>query len=493
MTNTTNPTNPTNGGNGGNGGAIGGLRTASPAGAGLRSRGSALLEPHTDLTDGEPPDVIVRGDGCYVWDDQGHRYLEGVAGLWCTTLGFSEDRLIHAATHQMQRLPFYGSFNHRTNDVALALADDLVAIAPPDFTKVFFANSGSEANDTAIKLAWYMASLADEPERRVIVSFDRGYHGVTAATASATGLGRMHQGFGLPLPGFAHVSTPDPRQAEPGEGTKAFARHAAQRFLAEVEAIGPSKIAAFIAEPIVGAGGLIFPPPEFFWLIEPFLRRHRILFIADEIITAFGRTGAMFATQTFDLKPQIITVAKGLSSAYMPISAVLLHDSVATRLQDGSRRWGQFSHGFTYSGHPVAAAVARETLALYRELDICTHVRFLAPDLAERVAGLATHPLVGGTHAHGFLAGIRMNAVVSPDGITDGETVAARTVRAARRQGLIVRAMGDTVVLAPPLIAETAHFAEAAAALARALDDVERTTADADDVVVADPGHFDEA
>jgi len=492
MTNTTNPTDPTGATNGGLAGAAGAAGLGTVGGP-RPAAGRALLEPHTDLTDGEPPDVIVRGDGCYVWDDQGNRYLEGVAGLWCTTLGFSEDRLIHAATHQMQRLPFYGSFNHRTNDVALALADDLAAIAPPDFTKVFFANSGSEANDTAIKLAWYMAALADEPERRVIVSFDRGYHGVTAATASATGLGRMHSGFGLPLPGFAHVSTPDPRHAEPGEGTKAFARHAAQRFLAEVEAIGPSKVAAFIAEPIVGAGGLIFPPPEFFWLIEPFLRRHRILFIADEIITAFGRTGAMFATQTYDLKPQIITVAKGLSSAYMPISAVLLHESLASRLRDGSRRWGQFSHGFTYSGHPVAAAVARETLALYRELDICTHVRFLAPDLAERVASLADHPLVGSTQAHGFLAGIRMNAVVSPDGITDGETVAARTVAAARGHGLIVRAMGDTVVLAPPLIAETSHFAEAAAKLARALDEVEQTTADADDVVVADRSHFGEA
>jgi 4-aminobutyrate--pyruvate transaminase len=422
----------------------------------------ALLEPHTDLSDDSPPQVITRGEGCYVWDDRGNRYLEGVSGLWCASLGFSDDRLILAARRQMERLPFYGSFDHRTHDAARGLADDLVEVAPEGFTKVFLANSGSEANDTAIKLAWYVSALAGEPERRTIVSFDRSYHGSTIATASASGLSRMHDGFGLPLPGFAHVTTPDPRFALDGESSQAFARRAAQRFMDEIEAIGPATVAAFIAEPVIGAGGLIFPPPDFFWLVEPFLRRHRILFVADEVITAFGRTGAMFATQTYDLKPHVITVSKGLSSSYMPISAVLLHTDVAAALAEGSRRWGKFSHGFTCSGHPVAAAVAREALSVYRDLDICTHVKFLAPDLAERIGGLVSHPLVVSTQAQGFLAGIRL---ADP-------TLAPKVVASTRGHGLIVRAMNDTVVLAPPLISETAHFAEATTKLTHALDAV---------------------
>jgi 4-aminobutyrate--pyruvate transaminase len=383
-------------------------------------------------------------------------------------LGFSDDRLILAARRQLERLPFYGSFDHRTHDGALALADDLLAVAPEGFTKVFFANSGSEANETAVKLAWYLAALRDEPARRTIVSFDRSYHGSTVVAASASGLSRMHDGFGLPLPGFAHVTTPDPRFPVDGEGPSAFARHAAQRFVDEIEAIGPSTIAAFIAEPVLGAGGLIFPPPDFFRLIAPYLRRHGIVFVADEVITAFGRTGERVATQTYGLEPQIITVAKGLASSYVPISAVLLEAEVAARVEEGSRRWGKFSHGFTCSGHPVAAAVAREALAVYRDLEICTHVKFLAPDLAERMACLEVHPLVSATVCAGFLAGVRM----APSGLADAPALAARLVVAARDHGLIVRAMHDTVVLAPPLISETAHFAEATAKLAAALDDV---------------------
>jgi 4-aminobutyrate--pyruvate transaminase len=435
---------------------------------GIGVAGGALLEPHTDLTDASPAQVIVRGEGCYVWDDEGNRYLEAISGLWCASLGFSDDRLILAARRQLERLPFYGSFDHRTHDGALALADDLIAVAPDGFAKVFFANSGSEATDTAIKLAWYLAALRDEPLRRTIVSFDRGYHGSTVAAASASGLSRMHDGFGLPLPGFAHVTTPDPRQPVDGEAPSAFARHAAQRFVDEIESIGPSSIAAFIAEPVLGAGGLIFPPPDFFRLIEPYLRRHGILFVADEVITAFGRTGEMFATQTYGLEPQIITVSKGLASSYVPISAVLVHSEVAARVEEGARRWGKFSHGFTCSGHPVAAAVAREALAVYGDLDICAHVRFLAPDLAERIACLESHPLVSSTECAGFLAGIRMAATDT----ADAPTLAARLVAAARAHGLVVRAMHDTVVLAPPLISETGHFAEAAAKLRLALDNL---------------------
>jgi 4-aminobutyrate--pyruvate transaminase len=288
----------------------------------------------------------------------------------------------------------------------------------------------------------------------------------------------MHDGFGLPLPGFAHVTTPDPRYPVDGEAPSAFARHAAQRFVDEVETIGPSSIAAFIAEPVLGAGGLIFPPPEFFRLVEPYLRRHGILFVADEVITAFGRTGEMFATQTYGLEPQIITVSKGLASSYVPISAVLVHSEVAARVEEGSRRWGKFSHGFTGSGHPVATAVAREALAVYGDLDICAHVKFLAPDLAERIACLESHPLVSSTECAGFLAGIRM---ASTDG-ADAPALAARVVTAARDHGLVVRAMRDTVVLAPPLISETAHFAEAAAKLRLALDALTDSVADGRDL-----------
>lgn len=430
-----------------------------------------LLEPHTDLADSSAPEVIVAGDGCYVFDSHGRRYLEGVAGLWCATLGFSEHRLVDAATTQLRRLPFYGSFNHRTHDVALALADDLVTVAPPGFERVFLANSGSEANDTAIKLAWYRAAVAGDRTKRIIVSFDRGYHGVTVASGSATGLAHIHRGFGLPLPDFAHVATPDPfRDRFPGETLEAYAARAAQRFLAELDALDPSRIAAFIAEPILGAGGLIIPPPGFFARIEPYLRHHGITFIADEVITAFGRTGAMFATETYNLHPDIITVAKGLSAAYAPISAVLVSRRITDALSSGAAQFGPFGHGFTYSGHPLSAAVAREAIAIYQERDICGHVRSLAGDLRALAGTLAAHRLVVDVRVAGLLVGIELTSDETT--VAAGRSLGAEVVLRAHHHQLIVRAMGDTIVLAPPLIANVDVLAEAIDRLTAALDDV---------------------
>ncbi|NIJ14283.1 4-aminobutyrate--pyruvate transaminase [Saccharomonospora amisosensis] len=409
-----------------------------------------ILEPHTPHQPSEPH-IIVRGEGCRVWDSTGAELLDAVAGLWCVSLGYSERRLIDAATRQLERLPFYGSFNHRTNDVALALADELAAVAPMSRCKVFFANSGSEANDSAIKFAWYYHAARGEADRTVILSHERAYHGSTAVAASATGLAHMHGGFGpLPFDMFHRLPCPDPagelaRESSPEEFEDRLLAVAEET----IQRLGPKRIAAVIAEPVLGAGGLVVPPPGYLRRLKELLRQHGILLIADEVITAFGRTGSMFGSQHFSVEPDLLTVAKGLSSAYLPISAVLLGEHVWRALGDQSSRLGTLGHGFTYSGHPVCAAVARESLRIVVERDLPGRVRQVTgPVLGEAVSRLADAPGVLGVRSLGLLAGIDLAAATKP-GVA-GKRLAARAVE----QGVIVRAIGDTLILAPPLATE---------------------------------------
>lgn len=425
----------------------------------LRANSSFLLEPHTDLSCADPPEIITRGDGVWIVDADGRRYLEGVAGLWCATLGFSEHRLVEAARRQLQQLPFYGSFNHRTHNVVVELAERLVNMAPVPMAKAFFANSGSEANDTAIKIAWFVQLALGRPRRQKIVAHDRGYHGATIATASVTGLSHMHRGFHLPAIPVIHVASPDYYQARPGESEVEFST----RMVADIEKIilaeGPDTIAAFISEPVLGAGGLVIPPRGYFEGLEKVLRRHDILFIADEIITGFGRTGKMFGSETFNLKPDMITLAKGLSAAYLPISALLVNDDVASALIKGSRDLGAFSHGFTYSGHPVACAVALEALTIYDEIDIAARSRTAGAILRAHLSALGDHPLVRNVRSCGLLAGAEVSQAV-------------RIVEQAHKHGVILRAMGDTIVFAPPAIISAQEIELAVDRFSLALSDV---------------------
>ena len=338
-----------------------------------------MLEPHTPPFLETEPHVIVRGERLTVWDSAGLSYLDATSGMFCTNLGYTQPRLVQAAADQMAKLPFYASFAHRTNDVALDLADKLAAIAPIPMGRTLFANSGAEAVDSAIKLAWYYHRCVGRAGRAKIISHQQGYHGTTVAAGSATGLDYIHLGFEMPLPQFVKVACPDPRSADdPAKLT--------DQLIAGLEAViaaeGPDTIAAFIGEPILGAGGVIIPPADYYHRVQEVLARHDILFIADEVITGFGRTGSMFGTQEFALTPDIITLAKGLSSAYLPISAVMVGKRVTDAIVEGSPKLGSFAHGFTYSGHPVAAAVARETLAI---LDRRRHTRPRARDRPDAV------------------------------------------------------------------------------------------------------------
>lgn len=442
---------------------------------------SFLLQPHSDLSRprSEKTQIITAGQGVYVFDDEGNRYLEGVAGLWCTTLGFSEPRLARAAARQMEKLPFYGSFNNRTHNVVVELAERLIAISPVPMSKVFFACSGSEANDSAIKLAWYYNNILGRPRKKKILAHDRAYHGVTIGSGSLTGLPHVHQDFDLPLPGVVHVPSPYRyRNGKEGESEETFAARMAEGVERIILEQGPETIAAFISEPILGAGGLIVPPRAYFERLQPILRKHDILFIVDEVITGFGRTGNRFGAQTFGLVPDMFTVAKALSSAYLPISALFVNERINEALEAGSRKVGTFGHGFTYSGHPVCAAVALEALDIYEERDIVGHVRRVTPLLHELLRRFERHPLVGDIRLCGLLGGIELvQDLRTGQPFPRERRVGARMVEAAMRHGVVLRAMNDTVVFAPPLIIEPAEVEAMVAGFAAALDELARSEA----------------
>jgi 4-aminobutyrate--pyruvate transaminase len=422
----------------------------------------ALIHPFTNLAEHAErgPMVIAGGDGAFVIDDHGNRYLEGMAGLWCTALGFSETRLVEAARAQMGQLPTYHLFGGKAHAPALALADTLLELAPVPMAKVLFTNSGSEANDSAVKLVRYYWSARGRPEKRKIVSRARGYHGVTLAAASLTGLAHVHHDFGLPLAGVLHVECPHYyRHGLPGETEEAFATRLAESLERTILREGPDTVGAFIAEPVMGAGGVILPPATYFEKIQAVLARYDVLLIADEVITGFGRTGAMFGCETYGIRPHMIAVAKGLSSGYLPIGAVLIDPEIAATLTEQSRKIGTFGHGFTYTGHPTCAAVALRALEIYQEDDVIGHVAEVAPRFAARIAELGLHPLVGDTRAVGLVGAIELMA----DGghripFDPALKVGARVVEAALAGGVILRPLEDVVSFCPPLIVTAAEI-----------------------------------
>ena len=369
------------------------------------------LHPATNLrtVQAEGPLVITRGEGVYVFDDEGRRYLEGMAGLWCASLGFSERRLADAAYRQMCELPFYHSFAGKVPAISTELAERLVAIAPAGMGKVLFANSGSEANDTAVKLAWYINNALGRPQKKKIISRQRAYHGVTVASGSLTGLAFAHNDFDLPIARILHADCPYYyRGAQPAESEEAFAERLANNLEELILREGPDTVAAFFAEPVMGAGGVIPPPSTYFDRIQPILRKYDILFIVDEVICGFGRTGNMFGSQTYNLAPDIITLAKALSSGYLPISANLIANRLYEILLAQSDKLGIFGHGYTYSSHPVPAAVALETLKIYQEHDIVSAVRRVGPRMQAGIRSYADHPLVGDARGVGLIGAVEL-------------------------------------------------------------------------------------
>ncbi len=448
--------------------------SATPNSVSARDRAS-LIHPMTDLIRHakEGPLVIERGEGVFVYDDGGRRYLEGVSGLWSVSLGFGQDRLAEAAYRQMKQLPSYHMFRFKSHTPGIALAERLLAIAPAAFSKVFFANSGSEAADTAMKLVWYYNNALGHPAKKKIIGRIGGYHGVTIASGSLTGLARNHADFDLPIDRILHADCPHHwRFADPGESEEDYATRLAANLQRMILREGPDTVAAFFAEPVMGSGGVIVPPRTYFEKIQAVLKRYDVLFVVDEVICGFGRLGAMFGSEVFGLKADMMLCAKGLSSGYMPISAVLISEPIWQACLTESGKIGVFGHGFTYSGHPVAAAVALETLKIYEETDIVSHVKKVAPQLQDGMRRFADHPLVGEARGLGLVAGLEL--VRNKAAKTSFDSAAAIGLHIERRcqePGVILRALGDTLTVAPPLVIEEREIDDIVRVVGVALDE----------------------
>jgi len=422
------------------------------------------LHPYTQLRqlERDGPLVIVRGDGVHVVDEHGKRYIEGMAGLWCASLGFSEQRLADAAARQMRTLPYYHTFSGKVPGPVTELVEQLTTRwAPMPNARVLFANSGSESNDTAFKLVRYYNNARGRPAKKKIIARVKGYHGVTAAAASMSGIPMMHQHFDLPLPGIVRVGCPHHYQyAQPGESEGAFVERLARELEESIQREGPDTVAAFIAEPVQGAGGVVIPPAGYYERVQAILKRHDILFIADEVITGFGRLGQPFGCQVFGIQPDLVTVAKQLTSAYVPMSALYVSDAIYQVVADASAGVGSFGHGYTYSGHPLACAVALETLRIYDSDDIVGHVRRVAPRLKQGLQRFEGHPIVGHVRSLGLIGAIELAEDPAQRKPFDPKRgVGAYFVRRAQAHGLITRVLGgDIIAFSPPLIISEAEI-----------------------------------
>ena len=371
-----------------------------------------VLHPYTHLKKHQQngPLIITRGEGIRVIDEDGKVVYRRVGRpVVRRHSAFSEPRLVEAARRQLATLPYYHSFAHKSHEPNIDLADRILAMLPVPMSKVFFNTSGSEANDSAVKMVWYYNNARGRHRKKKIISRIKGYHGVTIAAASLTGLPNNHRDFDLPIAQIRHADCPHYyRFAKPGESEEDFATRLAESLEAQIVREDPETVAAFIAEPVMGAGGVIVPPKGYFDKIQKVLKKYNVLFIVDEVICGFGRTGNMFGIETFDLKPDIITMAKAMSSGYQPISATVISDEIYQALVTQSEKIGVFAHGFTYSAHPVACAVALETLKIYEERKILDHVRELTPVFHRTAPQLASHPLVGEARGIGLIGAIEL-------------------------------------------------------------------------------------
>ena len=423
-----------------------------------------VIHPYTNLARHREtgPIILNEGRGIYLYDDKGRRYIEGLAGLWCTALGYGNEELVEAAASAMRKLSYSSVFTGKSHDAVIELSEKLKELAPCPASKVLFGGSGSEANDMQIKLTWYMNNALGRPKKKKIISRQRAYHGVTVATASLTGLPWVHADFDLPIANILHTSCPHYyRYAETGESEDEFTDRMAKNLDDLIQREGPDTVAAFIAEPIMGAGGVIIPPASYFPKINAVLARYGVRYIADEVICGFGRTGNWFGTTTMGMTPSSISMAKAITSAYFPMGAITIEEELYQAMLDESRKIGTFGHGYTYTAHPVGCAVSLKTLEIYERIDIIGHVRKVAPAFARRIAKFAGHPLVGDVRARGFLGAIELVADKATKRAFDPKkAVGAMAADILQEQGLLVRAMGDTIAFCPPLVITEAEIDE---------------------------------
>ncbi|XP_073022783.1 gamma aminobutyrate transaminase 1, mitochondrial-like isoform X2 [Primulina eburnea] len=423
----------------------------------LSFKGHDMLAPFTagwQTTDLNPL-VIEKSEGSYVYDVNGKKYLDSLAGLWCTALGGSEPRLVAAATRQLNTLPFYHSFWNRTTKPSLDLAKELLKLfTASKMSKVFFTNSGSEANDSQVKLVWYYNNALGRPNKKKFIARAKSYHGSTLVSASLSGLPALHQKFDLPFPYVLHTDCPHFwRYHLPGETEEEFSTRLANNLENLIIKEGPETIAAFIAEPVMGAGGVILPPATYFEKIQAVVKKYDILFIADEVICAFGRLGTMFGSDKYGIKPDLVTLAKALSSAYVPIGAILMSPEIYDVIHNQSNKLGVFSHGFTYSGHPVSCAVALEALKIYKERNILDQVNSIAPKFQEGLKAFSASPIIGEIRGTGLILGTEFTDNKSPNDAFPPEWgVAAYFGAQCQENGMLVRVSGDSIMMSPPFI-----------------------------------------
>jgi len=437
----------------------------------------ALLHPYTPIHRLREigPVVIQRGKGVYVYDTQGKPYIEGMSGLWCTGLGYGDEELIEAATEQMRTLSYSHLFGAKGMEPAIELAEKLKEIAPVPMSKVFFTSSGSEANDTQVKLAWYMNNAMGRPNKKKIISRQKAYHGVTIMSASLTGLPYNHMGWDLPIDRVLHTDCPHYyRFGAEGESEAEFVARMVDSLRALIEREGPDTIAAMIAEPVMGAGGVIVPPAGYFPAIQAVLDEHDIIMIDDEVINGFGRTGNWWGCQTTGMRPTTISAAKQMTSAYAPLGAVMIPEDIYQAYVDHSRQIGTFGHGFTYGGHPLGCAVGVKTIEIYQKRDIVGMVRAIAPLFERRLKAIAEHPLVGEVRCSGLVGGAELVADKATKRSFDPKKgVGAQLARFLEGHGAILRAIGDTIAFCPPMIITEAELNELFDRFERALADTE--------------------
>ncbi|KAM1716776.1 hypothetical protein ACFX11_024703 [Malus domestica] len=441
---------------------------------GLGFKGHDMLAPFTagwQSTDLHPL-IIEKSEGCYVYDSNGKKYLDALAGLWCTALGGNEPRLVAAATKQLNTLPFYHSFWNRTTKPSLDLAKELLeTFTASKMAKAFFTNSGSEANDTQVKLVWYYNNALGRPDKKKFIARHKSYHGSTLIAASLSGLPALHQKFDLPAPFVLHTDCPHYwRHHLPGETEEEYSTRLANNLENLILKEGPETIAAFIAEPVMGAGGVIPPPATYFEKVQAVVKKYDILFIADEVICAFGRLGYMYGCDKYNIKPDLVSVAKALSSAYMPIGAVLVSPEVSDVIHSQSSELGSFSHGFTYSGHPVACAVAIEALKIYKERNIVEQVRSIAPRFQEGVKAFSDSPIIGEIRGTGLIIGTEFADNKSPNDPFPAEWgVCAYFGAQCEKHGMLVRVAGDNTMMSPPFIMTPSEVEELISIYGKAL------------------------
>ncbi|MGE0211358.1 MAG: aminotransferase [Parvibaculaceae bacterium] len=436
-----------------------------------------VLHPFTNLQKHREtgPLIIDHGKGVFLYDHEGKRYFEGLAGLWCLSLGHGNEELVEAAARQMKELSFATVFGGKSHDVAIELAEKLKEMAPCPASKVLFCAGGSEANDMQVKLTWYYNNARGRPQKKKIISRLRGYHGVTIASGSLTGLPSVHTDFDLPLPQILHTACPQYyRYALDGESEEAFATRLAKELDDLIQREGPETVAAFIAEPVMGAGGVVVPPESYFPKIVAVLEKYDVRIISDEVICGFGRTGNWFGAETHRFKPTSISMAKAITSSYFPLGAITLEEDVYEAMTEQSAKIGTFGHGYTYTAHPVGCAVALKTIEIYERDDILGHVRKAAPVFAKRFEKLLEHPLVGNVRSSGLMGAAELVADKATKRPFDPKLAVGPTCAALlQEEGVVTRAMGDALALCPPLVISEDETNEMFDLVEKALDRTE--------------------